>query len=231
MDKAILLALLILWPFSSATSASISDIETEILAKHDKADIAKALFTLKGKRFTVPLPDGKRKTINHLPNTDLITAQSIQWNILPPLSLERLKAEIANVELAKAESQRAAEERRERFARATPEADWRIEERRRIRENEKAVAEEKKKSLPAGRVLTRGGQPACLSKTWYEDLVKFTSAKDFKSFEAYISQKRCILLKEGLEVTMMEWPGMFGGSLSFAYNGIKFWAPREAISF
>jgi hypothetical protein len=76
--------------------------------------------------------------------------------------------------------------------------------------------------------VTTGGYVACLSKEWLDDFVKFSVAKDYGSMQAYLNTK-CFQIKEGVVVTITEYPGMFGGVTGFVFNGVKFWTVREGI--
>src|SRR5690554_300462 len=76
---------------------------------------------------------------------------------------------------------------------------------------------------------TVGGKFGCLTKGWYEDFVKFAGANDLKSLQAYLDTKKCFQLKDGMRVTIIEYPGMFGGVWEVAYNGQKFFVQREGI--
>lgn len=76
---------------------------------------------------------------------------------------------------------------------------------------------------------TVGNNFACFQESDFEDLVKFTVAKDYGSMTAYVKQKKCFMLKEGLTVTVLKSPGMFGGKAQCAYQGLKFWTYREAL--
>lgn len=79
--------------------------------------------------------------------------------------------------------------------------------------------------------VTKGGHAACLSKEWFNDVVSFSVANDKGSFEAYVDSKKCVILKSGLRVTVTESPGMFGGTVGFVYQWIKFWTAREALEY
>ena len=82
-----------------------------------------------------------------------------------------------------------------------------------------------------GSAVTVGGHVACLKEEWLDDVVKFVSAGDTGSFKAYIEMQKCVVLKPGLEVTVIEYPGMFGTRTQFAFRGIKFWTVREALKY
>ena len=82
-----------------------------------------------------------------------------------------------------------------------------------------------------GSAVTVGGHTACLKEEWLDDLVKFVSAGDMESFKAYIETNKCVVLKPGLKVTMIEYPSMFGTRAEFAFKGIKFWTVREALNY
>ena len=79
------------------------------------------------------------------------------------------------------------------------------------------------------RANTVGSNFACFSESDFDDLVSFGAAKDKASIQAYINQKKCFVLKEGLTVTVLKSPGMFGGRAQCAYKGLKFWTFREAL--
>jgi len=78
---------------------------------------------------------------------------------------------------------------------------------------------------------TKGGHTACLKKQWLDDVISFVVAKDMDSFQAYLDSKKCIVLKEGLRVTVTDSPGMFGGTAGFVFKGIKLWTVREALEY
>lgn len=79
--------------------------------------------------------------------------------------------------------------------------------------------------------ITKAGYPACLKKEWFDELIQFVVAKDMDSFQAYMDSKKCLILKEGLRVTVTESPGMFGGTAGFIFQGVKFWTAREALEY
>jgi hypothetical protein len=82
----------------------------------------------------------------------------------------------------------------------------------------------------AMRATTDANAIGCLTKSALEEMVKFTASGDRESFSAYIAQGKCIVLKSGLDVTVVESPGMFGGIAGFVYRGIKMWTTREALT-
>jgi hypothetical protein len=79
--------------------------------------------------------------------------------------------------------------------------------------------------------ITVGGQVACFSKVNLEDMEKFVVAKDKSSFDSYVNLKKCMILKGGDKVTVMEYPGLFGGFTKFAYHGVMLWTRRDGIAF
>lgn len=83
-------------------------------------------------------------------------------------------------------------------------------------------------AMPA---VTKGGNVACISEQWYKDMVAFVEAKDRQSFQRYIDMKRCVVVKEGLRVTVTDSPGMFGGITGFIFQGTRFWTAREALNY
>ncbi len=74
---------------------------------------------------------------------------------------------------------------------------------------------------------TKEGYIACISKEYFNDVGKFLAAKDFASVSAYIKQMKCVSLKSGVTVTVMDY-GLLGTS-QFAYEGYKFWTNTEAL--
>ena len=82
-----------------------------------------------------------------------------------------------------------------------------------------------------GTGITVGGQVACFSKVNLEDMEKFVVAKDKSSFDSYVNLKKCMILKGGDKVTVMEYPGLFGGFTKFAYHGVMLWTRRDGIAF
>ncbi len=76
---------------------------------------------------------------------------------------------------------------------------------------------------------TVGGKFGCLTKGWYEDFIKFAAADDLGSLQAYLDSSKCFELKDGIKVTVIEYPGMLGGVWEVAYNGQKFFVQREGI--
>lgn len=97
-----------------------------------------------------------------------------------------------------------------------------------VREASKEPASEKKAELPLGQYYTKGGQVACTQEQWLDDITKFAVAGDKGSFNAYIASNKCLVLKDDVIVTLDEGT-MFGGTVTFFYEGVKFWTAREAI--
>jgi hypothetical protein len=82
----------------------------------------------------------------------------------------------------------------------------------------------------SGRATTTKNAIGCHTKQSLDDMIKFTAAGDNESFKAYIQQGRCIILKEGLDVTVIEYPTMLGGTASFVYRGVKMWTTRGGLT-
>lgn len=72
---------------------------------------------------------------------------------------------------------------------------------------------------------------ACTSEEYLKDMTAFVAANDRSNFAAYIQQYKCVVLKDGMKVTVIDGPGMFGGRASFIIKGVKLWAPREALNY
>ena len=78
---------------------------------------------------------------------------------------------------------------------------------------------------------TNEGYVACHQEQWLRDMVSFVGAKDMDSFEAYIKQGRCLIMRGGMKVTVTDSPGMFGGRTGFVFQGAKMWTLREGINY
>lgn len=70
------------------------------------------------------------------------------------------------------------------------------------------------------------GYAACLSEAWLDDLLAYFAAKDNASAQAYLDQKKCVVLKGGLRVTITD-AGFT--KHEFAYMGVKLYTLREGL--
>ena len=70
---------------------------------------------------------------------------------------------------------------------------------------------------------------ACFNKSDLDDIIMFVSVKDIASMDSYLKQRKCIMLADGLTVTVTKPPGMFGGYAEFVFRGVKLWTVREAL--
>jgi hypothetical protein len=75
---------------------------------------------------------------------------------------------------------------------------------------------------------TVGGHFACTTEDYFDDILQFAIAKDYASAEAYQSQGKCVVLKAGLRVTVMD--TTWTGKLQFVYQGLKMWTVMEAVT-
>lgn len=71
---------------------------------------------------------------------------------------------------------------------------------------------------------------ACLSKESLQEMQQFSISKDQDNFTAYIQSGKCIIMKAGLDVTVIDPPGMFGGMTTFIFKGIKFWTFKHSLN-
>jgi hypothetical protein len=71
---------------------------------------------------------------------------------------------------------------------------------------------------------------ACFTKESIDDMISFVAAQDRASFQAYINTKKCIILRGGQVVTVVDSPGMFGGTAGFVLRGIKLWTVRHGLT-
>ena len=82
----------------------------------------------------------------------------------------------------------------------------------------------------AMKATTDAGSVACFSKNDLSDMTQFVASKDQESFKAYIDAKRCIIMNGGLDVTIVDSPGMLGGYSGFVFRGTKMWTTRKGLT-
>lgn len=82
-------------------------------------------------------------------------------------------------------------------------------------------------NLYALSATTKSGYFACTSEESFKDMTKFKIAKDYDSMQAYIQRNKCLLLKKGVAVTILD--VSFSGTSQFAFQGVKFWTNTEAL--
>jgi len=75
---------------------------------------------------------------------------------------------------------------------------------------------------------TRGTYASCSKKEWLQDMLKFANAKDFDSFQAYLTTEKCLILQSGLKVTVTD-HGVFSGVSCFVFKGFKLWTVTEEL--
>src|SRR5688572_16512815 len=73
---------------------------------------------------------------------------------------------------------------------------------------------------------TVDGYAACLSEELLDDLLAYFAAKDLDSAQAYLDDRKCIVLKGGLRVTITD-AGLT--KHEFAYMGVKLYTLREGL--
>lgn len=77
---------------------------------------------------------------------------------------------------------------------------------------------------------TNANYTACRSEQWLEDVVDFVVQGDKGSFNVYLTSQKCVVIKEGLKVTITDWP-ILKSTVGFIYNGVKFWSSRDAVNY
>lgn len=71
---------------------------------------------------------------------------------------------------------------------------------------------------------------ACFQEAHATDMMRFVTARDDASFQHYIDNGRCVMLKANLTVTIIKMQSVFGGGkVQFAIDGIKLWTAREML--
>lgn len=76
--------------------------------------------------------------------------------------------------------------------------------------------------------VTKDGYMACTTEEYLKDIFSFLAAKDTASVRAYISSYKCVYLKSGLKVTVLD--TTWKGRLQFAFQGKKMWTVIEAVN-
>lgn len=95
--------------------------------------------------------------------------------------------------------------------------------------NPKPAAAPRDRPSPNVITFTTNAYPACRSEQWLQDLIAFVAAKDNSSAGAYFRSSKCIAMKAGERVTVVDWPGVFSGNYGFIHQGQKYWTVREGI--
>lgn len=80
-------------------------------------------------------------------------------------------------------------------------------------------------------IETNENYVACRSEHDLDLVVRAASSGDKASFSSLVDNRRCLIMKGGIKVTITEWPGMFGKKVQFMINGTTFWTPRAGINF
>ncbi len=78
---------------------------------------------------------------------------------------------------------------------------------------------------------TKEDHIACVKKKWIEDMQKFMETKNKEWFRNYINNRKCLFIKGGLKVTIIEPPGIFGRFVGFKYDGKEYWAFKDSIIY
>lgn len=82
------------------------------------------------------------------------------------------------------------------------------------------------KPAAAQAAVTKDGYFACLTEQYLDDVLSFAAAKDLRNIDAYIQQRKCVIMKGDLKVTIVNW----GFTVhQFAFEGIKLWTVSEGL--
>jgi rubrerythrin len=80
-----------------------------------------------------------------------------------------------------------------------------------------------------GQATTVGGKLACFSEQNYDDIVAFASRGDRASIKSYVTMKKCIVMNEGEDITILSYGGTSTRYAEFIYNGGKVWTIMDGI--
>lgn len=86
-------------------------------------------------------------------------------------------------------------------------------------------------TVPPSPPATRAGYLACLSRRELDEVVTFARAKDDASIRTLVERGRCVQLRDGVRVTVLERPS--SGVVVFVVQGepaVRFYTITEAIS-
>lgn len=76
---------------------------------------------------------------------------------------------------------------------------------------------------------TKSGYIACTTEQHLDDVMSFAVNNDTASVNAYISSYKCVSLRGGLNVTIMD--TTWTGKIQFAFEGTMMWTVSEAVYF
>lgn len=85
--------------------------------------------------------------------------------------------------------------------------------------------------LPAGAELTVAGYPACRQPAWLELMLAFQARGDTASFERYQDRGQCLVLKDGIQVEVIDYylsPDNLE-RVEFRIKGFIFYTVPEAL--
>lgn len=74
---------------------------------------------------------------------------------------------------------------------------------------------------------TKAGYLACINEQYLDDIIQFKRERDRQRGEQYITTKKCVVPKKGLEVTVVD--TSVEGKTQFDYNGFKLWTITDAL--
>jgi hypothetical protein len=76
--------------------------------------------------------------------------------------------------------------------------------------------------------ITKGGHIACFTESDLNDILIFVDQKDTENGQAYLDDKRCIILQPGLNVTVLKRSGI--SKIQYVHKGYKFWTIPAAVT-
>lgn len=86
------------------------------------------------------------------------------------------------------------------------------------------------KSRPGIKTTTVAGYVACRSAADLELVVAAANGGDRRSFAALVNGARCVEMKDGVVVTLIDSPGFFGRRASFMVSGVVFYTVRQGLN-
>ncbi len=81
-------------------------------------------------------------------------------------------------------------------------------------------------AVPLGPAVTVASHTACITEQYWRDATSFIVAGDKASFMAYVNDQKCLILKDGIPVHVID--GGFTYSI-FSIQGMKFWVVDEGL--
>jgi len=82
-----------------------------------------------------------------------------------------------------------------------------------------------------GIVKTKSGQVACKKRKWMEDMLTFIRTKNKARYRDYIETRKCLIMRGGKEVKVLESKPVIGVIVSFEYEHEVLWTYWSSLAY